>query len=181
MKIDLTGQKFNRLTALRPTDKRRQRSIVWEFKCDCGNIFESTVNLVTKNITKSCGCLRREKTSITGKVTGKINGKLMITHGQSKIMDGHPSPTYQSWVSMNKRCNNPNYREYKYYGGRGIKVCIQWLNFENFLKDMGERPLGKTLDRYPDKNGDYKPGNCRWATPSEQCLNRRKWNCHDNT
>jgi hypothetical protein len=74
---------------------------------------------------------------------------------------------------MTQRCGNPKADNYKYYGGRGIKVCARWSKFVNFLTDMGERPEGKTLDRI-DVDGDYEPGNCRWATPKDQSENRRK-------
>jgi len=86
------------------------------------------------------------------------------------------SPTYQSWSAMKLRCLNPNYKKFYLYGGRGIKVCDRWVeSFENFLADMGQRPEGKTLDRYPNKDGNYEPGNCRWATQEEQHSNRNKY------
>jgi hypothetical protein len=73
---------------------------------------------------------------------------------------------------MNSRCRNPNFPGYNEYGGSGIKVCDRWRNFQNFLADMGPRPPGKTLDRYPNGAGNYEPGNCRWATVDEQLVNR---------
>jgi hypothetical protein len=82
------------------------------------------------------------------------------------------SPTYSSWAAMKQRCLNQNHPKYRNWGGRGIAVCDRWLKFENFLADMGERPVGKTLDRI-NNDGDYEPGNCRWATPAQQVANRR--------
>lgn len=85
------------------------------------------------------------------------------------------TPTYNSWQSMLKRCTNPNDTCWSIYGAKGIRVCDRWKGedgFSNFVKDMGIRPIGKTLDRFPDKNGDYTPENTRWADWKEQGRNR---------
>jgi hypothetical protein len=95
----------------------------------------------------------------------------MHKHGHSPASGR--SSTYKSWASMIQRCLNKNDSAFYLYGGRGVCVCRRWRKFSNFLADMGTRPEGKTLDRFPDKNGDYKPGNCRWATPTEQQHNKR--------
>lgn len=90
------------------------------------------------------------------------------THGMSR------SPEHNAWARMIQRCENPNEGGYKNYGGRGIRVCAEWrASFSAFLRDMGRRPSGiHSIDRI-DVDGDYAPGNCRWATPSEQSRNRR--------
>lgn len=96
-----------------------------------------------------------------------------IIHGHRGHGSGVRTPTYNTWRAMIYRCTQKSHIAYKNYGGRGIKVCDEWRKFSNFLRDMGERPQNKTLDRI-DPNGNYEPSNCRWATPKQQARNKRK-------
>lgn len=96
----------------------------------------------------------------------------MIKHGFRKR--GKYLKEYAAWNHMNQRCNNPKHHAYKNYGGRGIKVCERWSLFENFIEDVGFAPFpGHSLDRYPNNDGHYEPGNIRWATISQQQMNKR--------
>ena len=106
--------------------------------------------------------------------TGNPVGLKIERHGNQPR--GHPSPEYIAWEGMKARCENRNSKDYPRYGGSGIKVCDRWKkSFLDFLQDMGERPLGKSLDRI-DNNGNYELANCKWSTSSEQAKNRRKSN-----
>jgi len=152
---NITGQKFGRLTALKPTPERQGGYIVWECRCDCGIIRKISLSSLTKGHTKSCGCLGRERRLAAN-----------IKHGMSK------SRIYHTWVKMHQRCSNPHYSGFKNWGGRGIKVCARWHKFENFYEDMGDCPRNRSLDRI-NNDGDYEPCNCRWATSHEQNTNCR--------
>lgn len=102
-------------------------------------------------------------------------GGQTVKHGHAS--PGHNSPTYISWRAMMKRCFDPKCNSYEYYGGRGITVCLRWRVFASFLADMGNRPPGTTLDRFPNKDGNYELTNCRWATAIEQARDKRKTYC----
>src|ERR1700678_1776954 len=153
---NVAAQSFGRLTALTPTSGRRNGCVAWLCKCACGNFKTVRLGNLTNGKIQSCGCLARDLSSQRWK-----------THGQTG------SPSYASWQAMKDRCFNPNSKDYARYGAKGITVCTRWLeSFENFFEDMGERPENTTLDRFPNKDGNYEPSNCRWATPAEQGQNR---------
>lgn len=162
-KIDLTGKTFTRLTVIGfdRTEKANNRSFVrWLVRCTCGKEFSLRAGALSSGNTKSCGCLHRERAS-------ERIAKRNATHKKTD------TPTWRSWSAMFTRCENKNAKTYKDYGARGISVCERWRKFENFLADMGERPQGTSIDRFPNIDGNYEPGNCRWATVKEQGNNAR--------
>lgn len=156
---DLTGQQFGSLTVIERADNRGQK-VYW--RCQCAET-DRTVEVQAGNLKS--GSVR------SGRTCAEAASLTHSTH-RHKTSAG-PSPTYRSWEAMKQRCTNPSNNRWAYYGERGVEICQRWLwSFENFLEDLGERPEGTTLDRL-DVNGNYEPGNVRWATPKQQRANRR--------
>lgn len=175
MEIEPIGTRFGRWTLIADLGLRagkRQRYRFCQVACDCGSIAEIAVRHLRNGDSTSCGCWHREKTAIRSR-------EITRTHGASAGKNANGArartPEYSSWACMIQRCCTPTTTGYKNYGGRGISVCERWRHsFENFLADMGPRPSkGHTLDRI-DCDGNYEPGNCRWATWKEQATNKRR-------
>lgn len=146
---DLRDQKFGRLTVIGKGEPRKGRS-TWLCACECGTHVVIEHTNLNRTHTKSCGCWKREQ---------------QTRHGM------HDSPEYHTWESMWYRCTNPNAKFWHIYGGKGVRVCDRWRDFPSFYDDMGPRPtLQHSIERVRS-SGNYEPGNCKWATPTEQSNN----------
>ncbi len=156
----MIGHRSGRLVVTGGAPSENGRAM-WTCLCDCGASVVRMGKYLRREEVKSCGCLNRQG------IAGPANER----HGHAPQTG--VSPTYTTWAGMVARCTNPRASGWHKYGARGVNVCPRWLDFAAFLADMGERPQGKSIDRHPDAAGDYEPGNCRWATPTEQNENTR--------
>ena|SRR5579859_6660637 len=159
-RVDETGKKYGRLLVISFHGKNKNNQALWNCICDCGNHTIVVGKVLRDGTTVSCGCFKREN-----------DIRMFTVHGHAR--PGKKTSEYYAWMNIKGRCYNPKDINYKNYGGRGIKVCDRWLeSFENFLADMGPKPSSKhSIDRFPDNDGDYGPGNTRWATRAEQSRN----------
>lgn len=162
---DITGLRSGKLVVIGFSHLDKSRYL-WLCQCDCGRQSLVGQSDLIRNKIKSCGC--RPVKPPGPKTCGFRHGH-RGTNGNSK------TPTYYSWASMRNRCNNPNVVWWHLYGGAGVTCCDRWAKFKFFLEDMGVCPAGHTLDRWPDPAGNYEPGNCRWATPTQQSRNTKKF------
>jgi hypothetical protein len=156
--VDRVGERHGRLVVTSRAENKIEPSgavrAQWECVCDCGNKLVTSGQSLGRGSTKSCGCITKEMR------------KDDATHGKSR------SEEYRIWSNMKQRCTNPKSTHFASYGGRGITLCPAWHLFENFHRDVGDRPKDATLERVDNEKG-YEPGNVIWASRLVQASNRR--------
>jgi hypothetical protein len=165
-RIDLKGKRFGAWYVLSYSGMNTLGQTTWLCRCDCGTKRAVVGQTLRVGLTHSCGCQKGASIALS-----------KTKHGQSRgLGKKKEGKTYCVWQGMHARCRDQKHVAWKYYGGRGIKVCERWKDFRNFIEDMGEAPLGLTLDRI-NGNGHYEKSNCRWATWTMQARNKRPRGC----
>jgi hypothetical protein len=179
---ELAGRKFGSWNAEREVERNKNKHRVYWCRCDCGTERKVVAQTLRDGKSVSCGCTKGTAIAKARTKHGHATMRQFPTSGSHGRKHGHTanvdgvvfrSKTYTSWEAMKKRCDGKSENSRRYYVRYGVKVCDRWMDFRNFLADMGEAPEGMTLDRYPDNTGNYEPGNCRWATQQQQNDNRR--------
>lgn len=167
MMEDLIGKTFNRLTVLEFAGRDKHKSRIWNCACECGGTATASTNSLKRGNTKSCGCLQKEKAAKSGK-------KFLTVHGLSKHPNGKKTRLFRIWTGIKTRCLNPNDHAFPRYGGRGILLCKEWMDFAVFHEwaiNNGYKD-NLTIERV-DLNGNYEAANCKWITKGDQANNRK--------
>lgn len=173
-KISELGKPYGRGVVIAEAGRAKNRQVLWQLRCECGNLYVTTGRSLRNGLTRSCGCLQREEAAAR-----------LTKHGHARI--GKTTPEYRVWYAMNERSHNPHCDGFKTHGSKGVIVCLEWRaksyggdegGFERFLAylmaTIGPHPGAPlSIDRWPKREGNYEPGNIRWATKAQQRENQR--------